>query len=141
MLRNLGYLNTLVALADGGTVVGACVSYDGGLQQQLRRAFIEAAQETFGMDHSGMDDETQAGEWYIDSLCVEESHRKRGVATALVQATCQRAWHEGLPAVGLLVDQGTPKAEALYHSWGFRYIEDAVWGGHPMRHLQIRQMQ
>jgi len=38
--------------------------------------------------------------------------------------------------VGLLVDQGNPKAEKLYQRLGFRYVGDAEWGGHAMRHLQ-----
>ena len=58
------YRNTLVAM-DANRVVGISVSYDGGLLHELRRAFIEAAKEHFGKDHTGMDDETQAGELYL----------------------------------------------------------------------------
>ena len=134
------YRNTLVAVASNQEPVGICVSYDGGQLHRLRRAFIEGAKEAFGMDHSGMDDETHAGELYIDCLCVAASHRRQGIARALVEATCQRAWNEGLPAVGLLVDKGNPNAEACYAALGFRYVEDATWGGHPMRHLQIRKV-
>ena len=41
----------------------------------------------------------------------------------------------GLPAA-LLVDKGNPKAERLYRSIGFEYVEDAMWGGHEMRRLR-----
>ena len=53
------YRNTLVAM-DVDKVVGISVSYDGGRLHELRHAFIEAAKEHIGKDHSGMDDETQA---------------------------------------------------------------------------------
>ena len=42
----------------------------------------------------------------------------------------------GLPAVGLLVDKGNPKAEKLYTRIGFKYVGDSSWGGHEMKHLQ-----
>ena len=47
---------------------------------------------------------------------------------------CRAADH-GLPAA-LLVDKGNPKAERLYRSIGFEYVEDAMWGGHEMRRLR-----
>lgn len=66
------YRNTLCAFTDDGRLAGICVSYDGGELHRLRRRFIEAAQREFGIDYSDMDDETQAGELYIDSIAVSE---------------------------------------------------------------------
>ena len=48
------YRNTLVAM-DADIVTGISVSYDGGHLHELRRAFIEAAKEHIGKDHSEMD--------------------------------------------------------------------------------------
>lgn len=129
------YRNTLLATGDGGSILGAIVAYDGARLHELRKAFIEAAKESFGRDFSRMDDETQEGEVYIDSLAVFPAHRGRGVATALLRALISKAKEEGHSAVGLLVDKGNPSAERLYTSVGFRYAGDASWGGHPMRHL------
>ena len=128
------YLNTLVAM-DADRVVGISVSYDGGRLHQLRQAFIKAAKAHIGKDHSGMDDETQAGELYLDSLAVLPEYRRQGIARKLLLATKQRANRLGLPCVGLLVDKGNPAGEALYTSVGFRYANDNQWGGHPMKHL------
>ena len=86
------YRNTLVAM-DAERVVGISVSYDGGRLHELRRAFIEAAKEHIGKDHSGMDDETQAGELYLDSLTVLPEYRRQ----ALPEICC---W---LPRNGLIV--------------------------------------
>lgn len=128
------YKNTLVAL-DGENVVGISVSYDGERLHQLRRAFIESAKEYIGKDHSGMDDETQAGELYLDSLAVLPEYRRRGIAKRLIEATKAKADCMGIPCVGLLVDKGNPSGEALYSSVGFRYADDSMWGGHQMKHL------
>ena len=130
------YKNTLVAL-DGGRVVGISVSYDGGKLHQLRQAFIEAAKAYIGKDHSGMDDETQAGELYLDSLAVLPEYRRQGIAKLLIKATKKRADSMHLPCVGLLVDKGNPSGEALYSSVGFQYANDSHWGGHPMKHLVL----
>jgi DNA-3-methyladenine glycosylase I len=128
------YRNTLVAM-DGDKVIGISVSYDGDRLHELRRAFIEAAKKYIGKDHSGMDDETQAGELYLDSLAVLPEYRRQGIARKLLKATKERANRLGLPCVGLLVDKDNPIGEALYTSVGFRYINDNQWGGHPMKHL------
>ena len=130
------YRNTLVAM-DAERVVGIAVSYDGGRLHELRRAFIEAAKEHIGMDHSGMDDETQAGELYLDSLAVLPEYRRQGIARKLLLATKERADRLGLPCVGLLVDKDNPVGEALYTSVGFQYVNDNQWGGHPMKHLVL----
>lgn len=130
------YKNTLVAM-DGRQVVGVSVSYDGSRLHELRCAFIEAAKTYIGKDHTGMDDETQAGELYLDSLAVQPDHCRRGIGQRLLKATKEKADLLGLPCVGLLVDKGNPAGEALYASVGFRYANDSRWGGHPMKHLVL----
>lgn len=132
------YRNTLVAYTSSGILAGICVVYDGAQIRQLRRRFNEEALEAFGIDYSGMANETDEGEFYIDSLAVSSSFRGKGVATELLKAAIERGRQLGIPAVGLLVDKGNPRAEALYTRLGFEYVNDATWGGHPMKHLQIK---
>lgn len=71
------YKNTIVAL-DGDRVAGIAVSYDGSQLHPLRQAFVEMARKWLNKDHSGMDDETQVGELYLDSLAVLPTHRRQG---------------------------------------------------------------
>ena len=128
------YNNTLVATIEDN-IVGICVSYDGALLHLLRQPFIDAAQQEWGMDHSSIPDETQAGELYIDSLAVDPDYRGRGIASLLLRATIDKSRTLGLPSTGLLVDVGNPKAEALYNKVGFQYAGTNSWGGHGMKHL------
>ena len=129
------YLNTLVAM-DADRVVGISVSYDGGRLHQLRQAFIKAAKAHIGQDHSGMDDETQAGELYLDSLAVLPEYRRLGIARKLVMTAKKRAERMHL-RLGLLVDKDNPEGEAFYTHVGFQYEGDSQWGGHPMKHLVL----
>ena len=130
--------NAFVALDDEATngnldyapVAGAIVGYDG---KDLRR-FQEEALSCLNMDYTNMDDETQEGEFYLDSLAVYSEYRKRGIASKLLKHFVEYAAELGLPAA-LLVDKNNPNAERLYTSLGFVYKNDAMWGGHEMRHL------
>lgn len=133
------YLNAIVAVdEDGGEPCGVCISYDGARLHELREAFVNAARDSLGRDFGSMADETSAGELYIDSIAVREDCRGRGIATRLLQAAVDKARAMNLPAVGLLVDKGNPKAERLYERVGFRYFGDNAWGGHEMKHLQYQ---
>lgn len=69
-------------------------------------------------------------------IAVPENCRGKGVATVLLNAVIEKAKGMGLPAVGLLVDTGNPKAEKLYGRVGFKFVGNNTWGGHPMKHLQ-----
>ena len=129
------YQNTIVAV-DGTKVVGAAVSYDGGRLQELRQPFFDSTKKFLGKDNSGMEDETQAGELYLDSLAVLSEYRRCGIAKGLVLATKKKADEMGLPCVGLLVDTDNPTGEAFYQSIGFHQLNKTpFWGGHPMKHL------
>ena len=79
----------------------------------------------------------EAGEYYIDSLAVNESYRHQGLATLLLKKLIDQKGQR--QPVGLLVDKGNPGAERLYRSLGFEYVNDATWGGHEMRHLQTAE--
>lgn len=133
------YRNAMVALDDNTTdghpvVAGVIVGYDGADLHRLRETFLQAAKEFLGQDFRGMADETQAGEYYIDSLAVNESYRHQGLAMLLLKKLIDQKGQR--QPVGLLVDKGNPGAERLYRSLGFEYVNDTTWGGHEMRHLQ-----
>ncbi|MDQ7737503.1 GNAT family N-acetyltransferase [Prevotella corporis] len=128
------YRNTLVAKNDRNEIVGMCISYDGGMLRDLRKAFVDGVRQSFGRDFSEIPDETQAGELYIDSLCVDKDCRGLGIASQLLKAAIEKGRNLNLPT-GLLVDKNNPKAEKLYQRVGFEYVNDNEWGGHAMKHL------
>lgn len=129
------YSNMLVAECEG-RVAGILVGYNGADLHRLRKAFVEEALHSFGIDYSDMDDETAPGEYYLDTLCVSSQFRGRGIATQLLRKGIERGQQLGLPATGLLVDEGNPRAERLYSRVGFRVVDTTSWGSHAMRHMQ-----
>lgn len=131
------YANTLVAIDDNtDEVMGVCVSYDGALLHNLRRRFFEEVNKQLGRNMEGMADETSDDEFYLDTLATFPAYRGKGVGTALLQASIEKAKTTGKPAA-LLVDKTNPRAAALYHSLGFRHVDDRPFAGVVMSHLRL----
>jgi len=88
----------VVALAalDGGTVVGGLIAYELDKFEQARR------------------------EIYIYDLAVAETHRRRGIATALIQRLREIAAARGAWVVYVQADHGDDPAIALYEKMGVR---------------------
>ena len=81
--------------------------------------------------------ETEAGEFYLDSVGVLKEYRGKGIASKLFAAQIERARSLGHKVAGLIVDIDKPKAEALYTRLGFRHIDNKDFFGHPMKHMVI----
>ena len=128
------YRNVLIACV-GGKPVGAIVGYDGARLLELREPIFELIRK-----HTGsvieIEDETSAGEFYLDSLAVLPEYRGSGVGRMLLCAMRDMAVEAGYERVGLIVDFDNPRAEALYTSLGFSRVGEKSFLGHPMWHLQ-----
>ena len=127
--------NGLVAEVEG-RAAGAVVGYDGGRLAQLREGTFGVLRELIGRTPTIVD-ETEVGEYYLDSVAVRPEWRALGVGRALVVAFCERAFAEGHERVGLIVDCANPKAEQLYASLGFGRVGSRDFFGHQMWHLQL----
>ncbi len=130
------YRNTLVATDDDGRAMGVIVCYDGARLEELRRPFLAAMKARFGVTFERLHDETDAGEFYLDSLAVLPEFRHRGVGEALLRAGVERARQAGKPA-GLLVDKENVGARRLYEKIGFRAVGERYFCDMMMDHLQL----
>lgn len=129
------YKNVFVAEVDG-EIAGAAVAYDGADLYRLREVTLKVISHHVGKEVVMKDDETDASEFYLDSLGVLPKYRGNGVGAKLIQAVCDRAAELGKPA-GLLVDFENPNAERLYNSLGFKRVNEKDFLGHRMWHLQL----
>lgn len=128
------YRNALVAEVDG-TAAGALVGYDGARLVELREPIFALLAEHLDTPPK-IEDETEAGEFYLDSLGVLPQFRGLGVGARLLTAMRDRAFAEGHQRVGLIVDFDNPRAEKLYASLRFRRVGEKMFLGHRMWHLQ-----
>lgn len=128
------YLNALIAEVNG-EIAGAIVSYDGTRLEELRKPIFSLLKQHLG-SVPNIEDETEAGEYYLDSLGVRSAFRGMGVGSALLNAACDKAFSEGYERVGLIVDYDNPDAERLYTSLGFERVGTKLFLGHNMWHLQ-----
>lgn len=129
------YRNALIAEIDG-VAAGAIVGYDGARLQELREPIFPLLEKHLGGSLQ-IEDECEAGEFYLDSLGVLPHFRGLGVGAQLLMAMSHRAFSEGHERVGLIVDVDNPRAERLYTSLGFRRVGTRQFLGHKMWHLQI----
>ena len=127
------YHNVFVAEVDG-KIAGAVVGYDGAKLHNLRKATLDII-----FKHTGKElqiaDETDASEFYLDSLAVMPEYREFGVGSKLILAMKERASQEYNKPLGLLVDFENTDAERLYKSLGFVRAEVKDFLGHKMWHL------
>ena len=128
------YTNCLIAEIDG-TTAGAVVGYDGAMLHELRATTYSIIYNELGRTPS-IPDETEAGEFYLDSLAVLPKYRGIGIGRQLITAIRDKAFSAGHNRVGLIVDFDNPRAEALYTSLGFTRIKTKIFFGHKMWHMQ-----
>lgn len=136
------YRNALIAESDSGEITGAIVGYDGADLHILRQAFVEEYNDLMGTHYKEEEwsDETSPDEIYLDTLAVVPSHRKKGVATMLINAFSEK--YAGAPKpIGLLVDYDNPDARRLYESLGFEPHGPRSFFGTPMEHLLLENRQ
>ncbi len=132
------YRNTIIAEYQG-KAAGAVVGYDGALLHTLREPVYPLLKKHLGEDIS-IEDETEAGEYYLDSVAVLPEYQGLGIGRQLVMAFKEKAFAEGHHCVGLIVDMENPGAESLYQSLGFVRVGEKSFLGHPMYHLQAAEI-
>lgn len=132
------YRRTMVAVA-GDRIAGAVNGYDGALYKELKVQVSQDLKKRFPSSSDGFDKvvETEAGEYYLDSIGVDPAMRSCGIGSRLFKAIIAKAAEEGYRKIGLIVDIDKPKAEALYKRLGFETVGYRDFLGHSMKHMQI----
>ena len=125
------YENTYLAESEG-RIVGAMCGYDGADYQRLKQPIVDMLGADSGFAQLK---ETEAGEFYLDSVGVLKEFRSQGIASQLFEAQINRARDLGHKAVGLIVDIDKPQAEVLYARLGFKHIDNKDFFGHQMKHM------
>ena len=112
--------NSTIALYDG-IPAGLMVAYDGARYRRMRDVTFPMIRIYVGDDYDSMDDETCAGEFYLDSLSVLPEFQRRGIASALIQEMFRLRDEAGIPLATILVDPENDTAYRLYTRNGFHH--------------------
>ena len=130
------YQNCYVA-EENGLVVGVIDIYDGADLEVLRRPILDHIRQKFNPELT-IEDETQAGEYYIDCISVDPFYQGKGIGAQLLKHVINEFCTIDKQTIGLLVDQKNPKAKRLYLGLGFEKVDEKILCGHEMEHLQFK---
>ncbi len=126
-----------VVAEDEGQVMGSVNLYDGARLKELRQPVIDYIRKHYNKDLH-LEDETHAGEIYIDSLGVSPIHQGKGVGFKMLNFLIGEVVIKNKQTLGLLVDEHHPNAKKLYLKVGFKTVGKKILLGNSFEHLQIK---
>lgn len=130
------YKNTFVAL-ENGSIVGIVVLYN-GKQGALLDVELEqwlAAKNT----PTTIDVEAEDDEYYIDTLCVADTARGKGIGTQLLTFAEKTARAQGYTKLSLNVEMEKLDARRLYERMGFVVTGPWTIINEPFHHM-VKQL-
>lgn len=130
------YQNCFVA-EENNQIIAAINVYDGSKLTQLRAPIATYIKTHFRKDFNP-EDETHAGEFYIDSFGVHPNQQGKGIGGKLLQFVIDLYVIQNHQTLGLLVEEENPKAKKLYLKLGFEQIGEKMLVGKRMFHLQVK---
>ncbi|KFF04303.1 GNAT family N-acetyltransferase [Flavobacterium reichenbachii] len=130
------YQNCFVT-EENGKIIGAVNIYDGARFHELREPVIRYVQNKFNPDFNP-EDETENGEFYIDSIGVDSGHQGKGIGSQILQFLIDDYVIKNNKVLGLLVEEGNPNAKKLYLKLGFKSVGPKKLAGKNLEHLQLK---
>ena len=112
------YAHSRIAMVDG-RVAGSLLSYPGDIYRQRRRETFERLWPQFMELERRSEQETEPGEFYLDSMAVLPAFRGMGVARALIADGIERGIARGYSRIALVADAAMPHLQHYYQRMGF----------------------
>ena len=130
------YQNCWVA-EENNQIIAAVNLYDGAKLNEFRAPIIQYVQTHFNTAFNP-EDETEFGEFYIDTLGVRSNQQGKGIGSKLLLFLIDEYVTQSHKTVGLLVDEENPDAKKLYLKLGFKAVGKKTLVGKRLEHLQIK---
>lgn len=128
-------LENIIVAEENQVILGQICIYEGRLLQTLRKPILDYLATTYGKEVL-LEQETQSGETYIDTIAVADTARGRGIGNMLLLYAIDLFVNQRGEVLGLLVDKENPNAKRLYLKVGFQIKETKTIFGKEMDHLQ-----
>jgi ribosomal protein S18 acetylase RimI-like enzyme len=112
----------VVVAEDGSAVVGMALSYPSSyhkITEEMRSFF--PADRLVHISH--LYSSRIENSWFLDVLCVIESHRRSGIGENLISLTKERAVENGYSVLSLIVFADNTSALSLYKRTGFEIVQ------------------
>ena len=118
-------------------VVAAINLYDGAKLHELRQPVLDYISLLYQRDLRP-EDETQPGEYYIDTFGVSPNEQGKGIGTTVLRFIIDEYVNKQGCTLGLLVNIDNPDAGRFYLKLGFTSVGKKMLLGNKMEHLQIK---
>src|SRR5690606_27895205 len=105
------YENCWVAESENG-IIAAAIVYNGADLEKLRRPVAQKIKESFNKSFSP-EDETQAGEYYIDCVGAHPNEQGKENGAEVVKSLVDEYLAKNNQTLKLLVDKDKPNAKKL----------------------------
>ena len=124
-------------VCNNNQIIGAINIYNGDDLHALRMPITNYLKTNFNREII-IDDETQAGEYYIDTFGIKANQQGKGIGSMLLQFIIDEFVHQRNRTLGLLVEKENRAAQRLYEKLGFIYQSDKNLVGKQLEHMQIK---
>ncbi|WP_029284956.1 GNAT family N-acetyltransferase [Pedobacter sp. R20-19] len=128
------YENTLVFI-ENDQVLGSINAYDGGKLFELRKTFLDHLTKNYNLLNFHPEPETEAGEFYLDTISVHPEAQGKGIGKALIKAGIEWGKSMGHKRIGLLVEMENQKALKLYQNKAFSIQNQKLFIGGLYYHM------
>ena len=115
------YRNAIVAMEETN-IIGMAFSYPSyyhEITDKMRKFFPADRLEHLSHFYSSRVENS----WYLDALCVLQSHRRRGIGERLISLTKERAVENGYNTLSLIARADNELALPLYKRTGFEIVQ------------------
>lgn len=129
------YQNTLVYQDPEKGVAGSINAYDGAKLEAYRKPFFNYLAKNYGLVDFKPEAETQAGEFYLDTISVNPDMQGKGIGKLLILAGLDLAKKLGHKQVALLVEVKNERALKLYQKVGFKMENEKQFIGSLYYHM------
>ena len=89
-----------------------------------KKMWVVYSEDEFLGFAAGMEDESLAGTWYLDSLHITEKARGKGIGTALIKTMMKYAVENSYSKMSVCIVKGNDNAGNLYKTLGAKHLLD-----------------
>ena len=132
--NRLSYQNMIVADLLG-EVAGIVIIYPGEDASRLDEPILKRLRKKRRNEVIFLDKEADEGDFYIDTVCVDDRCRGRGIGTMLLKEAEKAALQKGYSRLSLNVAQDNPVAKKLYESIGYKKDKVIKINEHPYDYM------